>query len=772
MASSSEPGGPRPHACVLCQRRKVKCDRRDPCTRCAKAQVECEYRDPLPPRRRRKKNSEATMADRISRYENALQKAGIDVASLESDDAQAPVVRTATRDNINDMDVTNAAARAPSAASDVARENTPRHGSGRLITKKGKSLYLDNHLWKSVSHELQDAEDIISEDESEKSAASQTQIGEDFNSSFLFGSRQTLTHFHPNTIRIFKLWNTFLEGVNPIIKIVHVPTLQKRILDAASDLSSLSPELEALMFSIYSTALLCMQDDEVEKYFEESKPTLLSRYRQCTQQALVNAGVLGTSELMVLQAFVLFILSIRLVYNPHILWSLSGICFRIGQRIGLHKDGSKLGLSVFETEMRRRLWWEVTVLDSTIGHMAGCESHMRPMTDTKGPCNINDSALDPNMKENPVESSGPTEMIFCLMCYDLGAWLSRHENLKTSSFDGLWEFLSSTSISLEHKDSIIDEIEGLFEAKYIQHCDLSIPLHLVTFVVAKSAVACVRLRAHHPRQYQDKGLPIPQVERDLLFRLCLSILEYTDLLFSSPKTQKFHWHIDFHFPWDAFIVMLLELRHRSTGEDAAKAWQLLDVVFRRQYKALNQRRKSALHLAVANLAIKAWSAQVTESERRQVDPLPQPQVISVLWRYVNRGTSSTSNSTSTSPAPFSMSSFMLNNNTTERSLRPAEQVVKSPSRVSVTRSTSGYILTKAGNAGSYNYNQNVQSLPLSSRERDSYPMIDGDHNLSDVNTMYSMDDSPMDWGQWDTLLQQFQEYSSGDMDMFCASPLA
>jgi hypothetical protein len=169
--------------------------------------------------------------------------------------------------------------------------------------------------------QLQDAEDIISEDDSEKSVASQTQNGEDFNSSFLFGggsSRQTLTHLHPNAVQIFKLWNTFLEGVNPLTKTIHVPTLQKRILDAASDLSSLSPELEALMFSIYSTALLCMQDDEVQKYFDESKSTLLTRYRRCAQQALVNAGVLGTSELMVLQAFVFFIVrteSVDLNYN-------------------------------------------------------------------------------------------------------------------------------------------------------------------------------------------------------------------------------------------------------------------------------------------------------------------------------------------------------------------------------------------------------------------------------------------------------------------------
>ena len=128
-------------------------------------------------------------------------------------------------------------------------------------------------------------------------------------------ARPNLTHLHPNTIQIFQLWNTFLDGVNPLTKIVHVPTLQHQVLNAASNLESLSPEMEALMFSIYSSALMCMHVEEVNKHFKESKSTLLLRYRQYAQQALVNAGVLGTSDLMVLQALILFVVRLK-VYPP------------------------------------------------------------------------------------------------------------------------------------------------------------------------------------------------------------------------------------------------------------------------------------------------------------------------------------------------------------------------------------------------------------------------------------------------------------------------
>lgn len=340
--NSSTADGLKPHACVLCQRRKVKCDRRQPCATCAKAWLVCEYRAPLPPRRRKKKDSEATLTARVRHYEHALQQAGIDVSSI---DAEEPLRMNAR--NTGGAENTRNTPVSRDNHSIISTENSPGQGPGRLVSRKGRSLYLDkcvkssklsvvsyahmfdSNLWKSVSHELQDADDILPEDVSEKSAEPRIQNGEEFNSSFLFGggkSRQTLTHFHPNTIQIFQLWHTFLDGINPLTKIIHVPSLQQQILNAASDLGSVSPEMEALMFSIYSSALLSMQVDEVQKYFKESKSTLLAQYRQCAQQALVNAGVLGTSELMVLQAFILFIVRIRASSPGNDLIQLTAFC--------------------------------------------------------------------------------------------------------------------------------------------------------------------------------------------------------------------------------------------------------------------------------------------------------------------------------------------------------------------------------------------------------------------------------------------------------------
>lgn len=112
---------------------------------------------------------------------------------------------------------------------------------------------------------------------------------------------------HPTTVHIFKLWQTFLENVNPLVKVLHAPTVQQQILKASSDLASISKETEALMFSVYCVALISMSAEDVEKELGESKAVLWSKYRQGARLALSNADLLRTSSLTVLQAFFLYL---------------------------------------------------------------------------------------------------------------------------------------------------------------------------------------------------------------------------------------------------------------------------------------------------------------------------------------------------------------------------------------------------------------------------------------------------------------------------------
>jgi hypothetical protein len=128
-------------------------------------------------------------------------------------------------------------------------------------------------------------------------------------SDFIFPSPASddLRDLHPSTVHIFRLWQKFLDSINPLIKILHAPTVQQQVLDASADLDNIPKGVEALMFGIYCTAVTSFDEPECAATFGESKPTLLTRYHAGARQALSRAGLLRSSDMTILQAFVLYI---------------------------------------------------------------------------------------------------------------------------------------------------------------------------------------------------------------------------------------------------------------------------------------------------------------------------------------------------------------------------------------------------------------------------------------------------------------------------------
>lgn len=135
---------------------------------------------------------------------------------------------------------------------------------------------------------------------------------------FMVGGRpSSITHLHPSAIQIFQIWQVYLDNVNPLLKISHVPTLQVQIVGAGADLAKTPKPLEALMFSIYLIAVKSMTDDEVQRTFGEVKSTVLDQYNRALQQALVNAGFMRSNDLMVLQAFILYLASLAICLSTY-----------------------------------------------------------------------------------------------------------------------------------------------------------------------------------------------------------------------------------------------------------------------------------------------------------------------------------------------------------------------------------------------------------------------------------------------------------------------
>lgn len=397
----------------------------------------------------------------------------------------------------------------------------------------------------------------------------------------------------------------------------------------------------------------------------------------------------------------------RAFSDPHTIWSLSGVALRMAQRIGIHRDGSGHGLSIFETEMRRRIWFQLMILDATSAQFCGVAAGpFVDSADTKPPMNANDSDLDPRMTEPACEKEGPSEMIFCLARSEFGKWLRRW-NTNTGGSGSPWAFLSSSTLSLSEKDRCIDELEDIMEQKFLRYCDQSIPLHLATTMMVRSSSHYTRLMAHHPRHYHDSGTRIPQSEKDVIFGHCLKMAEYADYAQTNPDVQRFSWHMVNHMPWDAMIFMLSEMRNRTDPEEKDKVWEIVGSIYGRHVRQIGKKSQMPLHKALQHLFVKAWRAYVDDCNQHGRTPRPCPTVVS--------------------------SSLNASNGFT------GAQVAQETAQVEVN-------------------NAPVQEPP--SQYASNVPFDTGTENMD-----FLLGDSPMDWSEWDHLLNQFQESLVDDMTL-------
>lgn len=132
------------------------------------------------------------------------------------------------------------------------------------------------------------------------------------NDHLLFGAPDPdfpLRASHPNQAQIFRLWQVYLDNVNPLLKVTHTPTLQPRIIDAASDIGSVNPAFDALLFSIYAVSVMSLSEDECQASFHIPRDVLLSRYQVACKQALLKCAPWRSNDRDCLTALYLYLVS-------------------------------------------------------------------------------------------------------------------------------------------------------------------------------------------------------------------------------------------------------------------------------------------------------------------------------------------------------------------------------------------------------------------------------------------------------------------------------
>jgi hypothetical protein len=115
-----------------------------------------------------------------------------------------------------------------------------------------------------ILNQVDDLVQLVSEDykeEEDEDSSPETQDNsppENNHQSFVFGyssSNVALRQLHPLPSQLPFYFQVYIERVDPLLKMLHKPSLEKMMKEAADDLDTLSKSEEALLFAIYFSVI-------------------------------------------------------------------------------------------------------------------------------------------------------------------------------------------------------------------------------------------------------------------------------------------------------------------------------------------------------------------------------------------------------------------------------------------------------------------------------------------------------------------------------------
>ncbi|KAF7553755.1 hypothetical protein G7Z17_g3417 [Cylindrodendrum hubeiense] len=615
-----------PRSCVTCRRRKVRCDKQMPCSNCRRAQIPCVFpapgRAPRQPRPRDPnappKNSsqrEVELVKRLRKLEGIVEELSgqIEVESVGKGPSSAsspdPVHNNAQAAgperaaSFPPRQASNASilgchegspkeTKPHSDAGDTARTKELHKKFGRLVLNEqsGGRRYVSSGFWAKLNDELdsirQDTQKLTDEesDESDYEATpdlSPASVPPIDHHAFILGYRSAdvnLAKCYPLPSHVPFLWSVYQENVEPLVKLVHVPSMEELFRSVRRNQSQLTPGQEALVFAIYYAAINSLDAEEVQTNLGATKEEILTQYRFAVEQALAKANFLHASDFTVIQAFTIFLVVVRCEDNSRFCWSLTGLMIHLARGMGLHRDGTHFGLSPFETEMRRRVWWQLLILDLRSVDELGTDLAISDRQfDTQMPSNINDTDISPESTEFPEPRESRSDCAISLVRYEICA-LSRRLVMASSALAALCpKGMAMNGASLPDRERMLIEVYQGVETKFLKHVIIheTDPLYWMAAMVARVIMAKMCLVIYQPMLFPGADAELTGEARHRVYVAAIEMMEYSYILGTDPRCKQYRWLFNTYTSWHAMAYYLIESCRRPWTPLVERGWQAL-----------------------------------------------------------------------------------------------------------------------------------------------------------------------------------------------------
>lgn len=328
-------------SCTNCRQRKIRCDKNSPCVPCQQADIACVFPQRAKNRRPRlgSKARDAQLLLRISQLESIIKSLdptklvetsrspGSDGAGHKPGDFDAAGAELGSG-----ADLGSERARKPSPPP------PPRPGPASLAMQRtfqdfikrqeSRMVRMNDGFWTSLHQEfdgirqLLEAPDDDFSDDADDSMDGTRASSVTSSQRLLLGSPATqldtgfdIAQFYPSATHRDRLVITFWKNVHPVFRMLHSVTARAHFREWDNFIDPATRRwkfgsLECLTFTIFYAAVTSLDDEQCVAQYGERRSHLLARYRRCAEVAFAQADYLNTMEHIMIQAFVLFLVSV------------------------------------------------------------------------------------------------------------------------------------------------------------------------------------------------------------------------------------------------------------------------------------------------------------------------------------------------------------------------------------------------------------------------------------------------------------------------------
>lgn len=373
--------------CNQCKKSKLRCDRGHPCGSCIRRDEasSCNYH-----------------RISISKHENNRQTVAeerlVHLESIVKQLMQGPSSAHRPHNETSPKPITP-----PTLCQDVTKIETK--------SQDGSHVYVGSTHWSAILDDIQELKAVlgrnIDNQETDDHAVAETRA---LGSEVIFGSpidyslQQIISRYLPPKIEVDRLLSLYFQGKTFIAPFLHTYQFQRQYRDFWIDTSKVHPLWLSILFSICYTASIIKE--RVRSFHAAQNESSIGDHTLhiAAGQCLV-LGEYHRPQKLGLEALGMYANSknLRTLDPCREAGAMLGMVVRMAYEMGYHRDPDSFGsFTVFEGEMRRRLWASAVQMDLMMSFMLGLPSNIRlENCDTKPPRNLLDSDFDVDTKVLP-----------------------------------------------------------------------------------------------------------------------------------------------------------------------------------------------------------------------------------------------------------------------------------------------------------------------------------------------------------------------------------